>query len=672
MDLLTNETDRAQLAESNLQTAIDNVDMSNIDLKDIPDTTNIIQNINVNITDETDRAQLAEDLNRTSINKNLSLISRFSKDIMTNSTEIRMLNARSLNDDLSIMIDTFEDNLDLDPTSENYEIVNGHAGLTQSTSLIKIDSTKGDFDNGIYHNCESIIGISGEISLQKTRSVVGEVTHKVDFPMNTRIVVDGEEQGTSSVVGTFIEGSFSAEAKINFPLPESGNKDIKIYIDDDLTDYRTLEIMFKKSSDSALSYDLAISDTNYNYHWYSNSDFITSDKFQSIILDLKEAKDNGIDLSSIDYISMNIRYSAESQEVLNLWQTDNRDFDIYAGRFAFQTFVLDDDQLVQMVKVSVRRRNSTRNDLNVAIANAFGTTLAVGRIDWADATTGYKDYYILLDKPVVLKKDFEYRFICNAGSCEQDDRWEVEVTRPNQFPQFTTSFDSWGTSDRSISLILYKPPIDESIFIDDLKYSKTSIYDTGSIFESRPIDLSIRPSRLDNITWINSSNSPDTISVKVRTSDTEDGLSDQNWSSAMNSTYYNSLSGISPRRWVQYQISWLDGNIHSTTTVKNIKIEYTTPAGQGTAIIISATEVCREVPLVFMSMWDIDLGASGTVDIYISRDGKNTWQLIDPSQENTYVPFVDALPGKEISLKAVITGDANISSWGVACEEEFI
>ncbi len=675
-DSITDETTRAQNAEGALQTIIDNWEAINIvDIKDLEDSTGILSTISTNISTNSDNIILNDvdiDLNRNDINRNRKSIIKHNRDIMTNSVEIRMLKERNLNEDLSFMIDTFVDDEELDALSANYEVIDGHVGLTQRTSLIKIESTKSEFDNGTYTNSETVTFAGGVDAIIKGRTIVGEVLVIPNFPTGASVKVDNIEQEVSIKEGTFIEGSESSQLKIEFPLPIDGSKDIFINLNRDLSSYKTVELFYKRTDDTKLTYQAAIVDNSLTNYWYGTNDFQAGSGFKSIKLDLDLARNNGVNLADLQYIQIQLSYLANEQEIINLFQPKNNDnFDIYAGKWCCQTFILTEDSIAQMVKIRVRRRNNTSNNLNVALANTFGITIAVGIIEFSEADTVFDDFYVLLDNPVSMKKDFEYRLLLQADSCERDDRWEVNVTAYDQFPQFTTFVNKVNTSHRSIACTIYKPPVSEDVYLDNITLAKTSLYNSNCSFLSQVIDLGSVPDSIDEMIYERSVDGNDTIEIRVRSGNNASDILTNTWGAWQSSLLFNSLVSILPRRFIQYEVRWTGGTTDSSTSFKNIEITYSTPAGEGVALIISTLEQTIEIPETFMCIWDVELN-TGSMDLYISRDGMNTWQTVTPDQENKFINFTDALPGKDIYLKAELRGDARLYSWGLATEEEFI
>jgi hypothetical protein len=302
------------------------------------------------------------------------------------------------------------------------------------------------------------------------------------------------------------------------------------------------------------------------------------------------------------------------------------------------------------------------------LANVFGTALAVTAVQPGDATSTWQDFYLTFDAPVNVSANNQYRILLYSDT-SNTHAWEVR-THSDTYSE-GTYFQNEGDTNRDLFFILYTPAIQEVVYIDNLEIEAQSEYRETATFVSRAINLGVTPDILDNLWWTEEGDT-DEVRVRVRFATSQGGLSSAPWSG-----YYtdptgvtNELGGLTPYSWFQYEVSWINGTTADTNIIKDITLEYSVAAGGGAATVISTAETTNELPDRFIFIWN-DQKGSGDIQYYISRDGKATWQLVGEELKGQILDFTIDL-GAQIHVKAIITGNARLYSWAVACDKEFI
>lgn len=594
------------------------------------------------------------------------------RNILINSAEIRALKQQDLDQDLSIFVDSFDDDSNIDPASFNFEVdsFNGYVSLIQGGNLFVKDSTQANFDQGSFINAESFLDVGGDGAIRKSKALDGATVDLPNFPTGLLVTLDGDAVPISTAFGTYIEGVEGSAATVNFANPTITQQIYEIPITVSVFGFRYLELFYLKNSnaDSDLRYRLELEDSIARTHTFPQRSFINAPTFQKIREDLNDASVN-IDLSNLTAIRVIIENVAIDQTILSLGpQSGNNHMEVREDRTVKQTFILTEDTTAQILKLRLRWENSRPDaPLDVAIANVFETTLGTGIVLQDEVSTSWTDIYVTLDTPVALKKNVTYSVLIQSPGTGAS-AWDVARTANDAFPQFQNFYDG---SDRAYSTVvdIIKPPISETIYFDKLSVSQVSTYFANNEFTSRPINLGLVPSSVDTISWVQADGN-DTINVRVRFATTQSGLTSAPWSSFYTDPAGENITGVTPAQWFQYQVVWSGGTADQTTIVKEVELAFTTPAGQGNAVVISRAEFTQNDPSRFMLIWEVTEGG-GTANFFISRDGKATWQAVPPSSEGVFTDFTGPA-GNQIHARAILTGDARLFSWAIGTNEEFI
>jgi len=599
----------------------------------------------------------------------LSQIDTNYKNILINSTEIRALKQQDLDQDLSIFVDSFDDQSNIDSSSINFNVnsADGYTELIQGGQLFVTESSENDFNQGSFTNSEAFLDIGGNGAIRKSTSVQGAVIDFPNFPVGLTITLDGQSAPISTKVGTYIEGVESSQADVNFKTPETTQSIYEISFNGNITPYKFIQLYYLKREESILRYRLQLEDSTTATFEFPQREFVNSQSFQEIKEDLSTA--TGIDLSSITFFRILLENEVSDQTILSLSpQNGNNHMEVREDRTVKQNFFLEEDTIAQILKVRVRWENNEPDALlDVAISNVFETTLATGRIFPQDASGSWQDFYVTLDTPVVLKKDVGYSILIQSPGSSGTNAWDVARTANNAFPLYPNFYNGNDTSYNTVVDIV-RPPISEPIYFDKFSASQESVYLSGNEFISRGINLGLTPTSIDNLTWIEDQGN-DEINIRLRFASTESGLLTAPWTSFYNNPDGNSVVAT-PNQWVQFQLIWANGTTDQTTNIKEIAIFYTVSGGQGNAIIVSQAEFTSINPTKFMILWEV-IDGNGTSDFFVSRDGKVTWQAVPSSQEGQFIDFTSG-DGNQVHARAILTGDAKLFSWALGTNEEFI
>lgn len=594
------------------------------------------------------------------------------KNILINSTEIRALKQQDLDQDLTIFVDSFDDSSNIDPASLNFEVdsANGFVELVQGGQLFFTESTEPNFNLGSFINSEAFLDVGGDGAIRKNRSTIGAEVAFPGFPAGLSITLDGQPVPISTEFGTYVEGVESSAPVVDFPDPDTAQNIYEIPFAANIAGFRFIQISYLKRNDSELRYSFELEDSLANTFTFPQRTFTNSQTFQDIKEDLNDV--TGINLASIAFFRIIIENDTTDQTILSLGpQNGNNHMEVREDRTIKQTFFLPEDTLAQLLRVRVRWENNEPDaPLDIAIANAFETTLGTGQVKSSDAGNGWSNIYVLLDTPVVLKRDVSYAVLFQSPGSTGTNAWDVARTSNDAFPQFQNFYNGNDTSYNTVVDIV-APPISEPIYFDNFRASQVSTYNTGNEFTSRGINLGLIPSSIDDIRWIEEGGD-DNISVRVKFASTESGLTSASWSSFFNNPGGGNtgIAGVTPNQWFQFQVIWSGGSNSQTTIVRELTLDYTVPGGQGNAVVISQAEFTMSEPTKFMFLWEVTEG-SGTADFFVSRDGKATWQAVPISSEGVFTSFTGPT-GTQIHARVILTGDAKLYSWALGTDKEFI
>jgi len=124
------------------------------------------------------------------IDENLvKLVEKNTLNLLINSLMLAALSDDNIQSESCLFVDTFTDNLLLDSNSINYtiDVLNGSVALKAGGDLIYLDSTKADFDLGVFTNTESFLNLTGDGAVRKKLTTAGGLTVIEDFEDVTNV-----------------------------------------------------------------------------------------------------------------------------------------------------------------------------------------------------------------------------------------------------------------------------------------------------------------------------------------------------------------------------------------------------------------------------------------------------------------------------------------------------
>lgn len=604
------------------------------------------------------------------------------KNTMINSTEIRALKKQDLDPDLSIFVDSFDDDSSLDISSFNYEIdqVEGAIQLIQGGVLSSKDSTISEFDLGTYSGTESFLDIGGDGAIRKERLVSGGTEILEDFEdgiSNVSVSSNNDPSiGIISVTNSSDEvysGSKSLKWNVNFSNKDNDDSsqiDIVFDSPQDISLRETIRCLLKHKGSGKFNYIVKVTDSSLVSYSTSLQQIFSNEQWNQ--LDIPVSSISGVDKTQITTFSVEVFEDISLQTVFDLSTTGAGSYDtIVSSRDPKQTFQVVASRIVQRVRLRIRTRNNPpRVPLFVGLANMFETTLAVAILDPADVTGGWgtiQDVYATFDNKVTLIPGQQYSLLLKTYEDSWNYAWDYNVEDIDY--EEGTYFLYGNPQKDSIMLSLYEPAVNDSILVDQIEVESESQYNPTAEYLSAPINLGLTPSSFDTIGWTEFGSGTDIIQIRIKSSISEEGLATSPWSSFFDSG--EDISGVAVSgQWLQYQVVFQIGDNLSTKNISEIIIQYLTSPGQGNAIVVSKQENTEENPSSFIMLWDSQPN-TGTITFYVSRDGKATWQNVLESEEGENVEFINS-PGSQVHMKAIITGDAKLYSWSLGCNKEFI
>jgi len=458
------------------------------------------------------------------------------------------------------------------------------------------------------------------------------------------------------------DGTYSGKILVDFT--ENVNQAIIQLTSTNVSLYKYFRMFICKPSNGVYKYKITITDGSDATWTTGNLDFPeTNNWFEWVQL---ISGISGIDKTDIVEVKIELIETLADTVVFDeTYDTAGTTFDTFSNvdTDAFQAFNPTETITVGRIEIAVRRlTNQPRVPFYLAITNVFGTTLAVARFDGNQVPSDGSIAYIIadFDNNVTLYEGNTYKIMFYTSEDTAGYFWNVKLTANNFYPEGDFFFNG-SIQARDFVFRLFKPRVSEYLYIDNLQIQAESTYEATGSFQSQAINFGLTPESIGTISFTEQSDGTDTVQVRVRFAATEVGLSSASWSS-----WYASgqdLSALTPYQWFQYELQWISGDTVSSDVVKDVTLTYTVVAGSGNAIIISTEESETVVPTKFVAIWEAVFN-SGTINFYISRDGKLTWQSILESQKGQLIDFTSG-PGTKIHMKAIITGNAKLYGWSV-------
>lgn len=598
------------------------------------------------------------------------------KNILALSLELSAISNLEGNQDLTFFVDSFDTNTFVDASSTNYNInqQQGYVELVQGGNLEAKDETIADFNLGSFIQTESYDdGENGAI--RKEVMSAGGITIRENFDTLANVSTTGGTQTLNSVLSKegpgalevqidfSFEGNDQAIVRVTYPtaIDISSDQFIRFY-------YQPISIPKDSDDDTAINLSLLLRD-------HTNATFLyPSEKVQVLGGYIRIEKDlslaTGIDLTNLTSIDFILDEDIPAQNIINVMGDGNANERIEEGRDISQTFSVSQDAVCKRIKLRLHRDAGVTAPLNIAIANFFGTTLAAGLINAIDVGIGAAnraDYTIELDQTVQLIAGVEYKILLQSTASGAQE-WFARRWNSNIEASGYIFINGNGNPGRDLVYALLTESPTGSILFDQLETEGASTFQLVGDFESQAFNLGQIPASLDQFSW-NETINGDTVLAQIRFAATQGLLPSTPWSSNLSNPETNFV-GITADQWYQYRIQFTGGLGSSSSSVPSVTLNYSVTSGNGSAEVISAVKHTQNPPDKFMFLWQDNKG-SGSIQYFVSRDGKVTWQSVLESEKGQLVDFTVA-SGTQIHIRAIITGNAKLFGWSIATNENFI
>lgn len=601
---------------------------------------------------------------------------QFFGNIVRNTMEIESLKNVDV-EGFSYFVDTFESDVELDPSSSNFFVDTeiGSVGLNPGGVLTSVETTKAEFDLGTFNNTESFITAGGNGSLRKLQTVEGAIITLEDFESIANVTNQTSgiltlSQASSPFVN---EGSFSLKADLDFggdATNETATFEIDLGVGGlDISTDKYINLYYLKQESGEYNIQLEFEDETGNTYTTPSVPISSSSLYQKYQLETT-ALFAAIDETELRYVRVNLLEQSAGQTIIEvIGQLDNDHYELHEGDSLKQTFIVTEQVICQRIKIRVRWENSQPSDgLAVAVANIFETTLGVATLGAADASGTWAEYVLTFDNPFNLSPGNTYAILFQTDA-DRSDAWDIHDDSTESYTDGQLFYNGNSRND-SLHFTLYTPAIQESIYFDQLEVEAESTYAATGDFTSQAINLGLVPDALDDLRWDETDGTADDVEIRIRTATTSGGLTSATWSAWFTDPAGNDIGTETPNQWIQYQVRWINGTTTESDVVNSVTIEYSTTPGSGSATVISLAEITSSSPSTFIMNWEESIN-TGSIVYSISRDGQTTWQNVLSTQNGDLQSFTSG-SGTTIHLRAVITGNAKLFAWGVACDEEFI
>lgn len=463
------------------------------------------------------------------------------------------------------------------------------------------------------------------------------------------------------------DGTYSGKYNVNFVTRELNQITIDL-TSEDISLYDIIKLRLRKPDDGIYKYQIELLDSTAASWQSSELDFPDSTNWFEWSENISNI--TGIDTTDVHEVKIKFIENTSDAEVFDEMkdETSTTNYN-YTGAEIIQTFTPASNIKVGRIKMWFRRNsNAPRTPFYVAIANPFGTTYTYATFtgDQVPSDSDFIEAIAQFDNEIILVADQEYRLIVENNESTWSYQWRYQETTFNSSNGVYTINGNPQSNDISFSLL--SPLVNETIYIDNLELQGNSTYKTTGSYLSSEIDLGVNPDSIDMLYWTQIENDDD-IGVRVKFASTQAGLSGATWSGWLSDNTGEDLGSLTPGKWFQYEIRWINGISTSTGIVRDITLEYSISGGGGNAIIISIAETTSEVPTKFMLLTIEDLGTTGSIQYFVTRNGGTNWQLV--SSIGQLIDFTSGT-GTSVQIKAVITGDAKLYGWSLFCDKEFV
>lgn len=603
----------------------------------------------------------------------------FIKNILANTIEIEALKQSETSGIISYFVDSFDDDDEIDASSTNFSVQDGYVSLQQGGNFTLTTTTKAQWDGGTFSGTQSFNDVGGNGAVRKEALIIGGVVTAEDFENISNITTSTSGTTTlsqSTLIETVYEGSNSLEVALDFSdssLTETSNTEIDLTTVDVSND-KFLNIYYLKDWSDEVDFEVELEDTTGNTFTYSGLTLSQDSSYQQIQIDLTSSFAS-ITETALQYIRLILDENAADQELVDVTgQLDDDSITLDNSQSYYQTFQISENANVDRILLRVRWVGGQPDrPLDIELQNSGGTAIATAVLQPTDASGTWAEYTIFFGLPVSLTALTTYRIGLSSDEASfppgESNPWEVHIDTTNSYANGELfESDGTGTGD-DLHFTLYKQAVEDSIYFDGFEFEAESTFETTGSYLSDEINLGVIPDALDELRWTETGTEDD-VEIRIRVASTQGGLTTATWSSYFTDPTGSDLGALTPNQWLQFEIRWINGGSTASNVVKDVEIDYSVSPGTGSATVISEVANTSAVPENFVMVWE-DLKGTGTINYSISRDGKSNWQSVLETENGDQIEFTTA-SGTSINLRAIISGNAQLYSWGVACDEEFI
>lgn len=466
------------------------------------------------------------------------------------------------------------------------------------------------------------------------------------------------------------DGAFSGQYNVDFA--GKGYNGIKIDLSSvDISSAEVLKLYLYKNGTGSYQYRIRITDSAEDVFETALQSFTT--QFQWEAFEINVSAITGIDTTDVVSVEVEFVENTSAGTVFELSDPPSTaSYTLVDDRTASQSFEATTSGTVGRIQLTFQTRNNQpRVPLFVALANIFDTTLATAQFVGSQTpvqTYGpFEPAIAVFDNPVSIVSGQTYKILLVTLEDSWSFAWQFQISNISYTDGVFIQDGNPVNNDLMFTLL---PPIpDELVFFDNLEIEEVSTFAATGSFLSEEINFGIVPDALDDLSFTQVSG-PDTVEIRFRVATTQAGLSSAVWSQWFIGPGPHNIGTFTPQQWFQYELRFTGGSTTGSTIIEQVVLDYSIVGGAGNANIISTVETAVAVPEKFIFVWE-DSKGTGSINYFVSRSGKTTWQSVPEVNKGDVLSFTGP-PGTAVHIRAVITGNAKLFSWGIACDQDFL
>ena len=595
------------------------------------------------------------------------------KNLLAISLDLAAVSNLENNDNLTFFVDSFDTDDFIDGSSTNFDVntAQGYVGLTEGGALQVKDTTVAEFNQGTYTNTEAGRH-GGDGKLRKAIISAGGINILEDFDDLTNVTTTGDAtQSLTTNAGLINQGAGAICLAVDFSgsgFTESSTTEVDLVTPVDISLDSTINISYLKTETGPVDFVLRVEDNTTATYDFASVSMTSGTSYQTEQFNISSIA--GIDTTNVLKFYIILNENSSGQTFIDVPQSGaTEEQAIDDGTEVDQTFQSSTAGVITRIGLNLERGASVTDDLQIAISNYFGTTLATASISSAETTATMAFYVIDLSQEVLVQADqvlkIQLQTDQSGGGGSND--WRVLSSKNASVYADGEKSVNGSASGEDIFFTLYTAPPSESIYFDGLEREGASTYQTSGSFLSRAFNLGVTPDTLDLLSWTEVLASDD-VEVRVRFATTQGGLTSATWSAWFTDPTGagNNLTGETPAQWFQYETQLTGGTAVDTSTIDEITLDYSVSAGTGSADVRSVELTTSQSPTQFMIEVEDEIG-SGTITYFVTCDGGTTWQTVTGFGE--LLTFNHS--GTSTHVRAVMTGNAKLYGWSIATDEDF-